>query len=59
MFAPMPGVSKSQVRLMRAAEHGADFPMARKVAGSMTLKQMSDYASTPTKKLPMHVKPKR
>ena len=44
---------------MRAAEHGADFPMARKVAGSMTLKQMSDYASTPTKKLPMHVKPKR
>ena len=55
----MPAKSKAQQHLMAAASHGADFAMARKVAGSMTLKQMSDYASTPTKKLPMHVKPKR
>ncbi len=41
---------------MAAAAHGAKFPMAAKVRGSMSLKQLSDYARTPTKKLPAHVK---
>jgi Protein of unknwon function (DUF3008) len=30
--------------------------MARKVAGSMTLKQMHDFAATPRKGLPGHIK---
>jgi len=51
----MPGVSKSQVNLFRAAEHGADFPKAKKLRASMTLKQLADYARTPTKNLPRHV----
>lgn len=39
---------------MAAAEHGADFPMAKKVRESMTHQQMHDFAATPTKKLPAH-----
>jgi hypothetical protein len=52
----MPSVSKAQAHLFRAAEHGATFPMAEKLRGSMTLKQMHDFAATKTKKLPAHVK---
>jgi len=43
---------------MAAAAHGARFPMARQVRGSMTLGQMRDFARTKTKKLPGHVKSK-
>ena len=50
----MLAVSKAQANLMRAAEHGADFPKAKKLRASMTLKQLADYARTPTKNLPRH-----
>jgi hypothetical protein len=52
----MPSKSKAQRRLMGAAEHGADFPMAKKVRGSMTKSQMSEFASTKEKGLPARVK---
>jgi Protein of unknwon function (DUF3008) len=55
----MPAVSVKQRRLMGAAEHGANFPMAKKIRASMTHKQMHDFASTsekdlPTRKHPLH-----
>ncbi len=50
----MPGVSQSQVNLFRAAEHGATFPKAKKLRASMTLKQIAEYARTPSKHLPRH-----
>lgn len=55
----MPSLSKSQRRLMGAAEHGANFPLARKVRSSMSHKQMHDFASTkesglPERKHPLH-----
>ena len=53
----MPAKSKAQQHLMAAAEHGAQFPLARQVRGSMSLGQMADFASTPSKGLPSHVKP--
>jgi hypothetical protein len=52
----MPAKSKAQQHLMAATSHGATFPMARQLRGSMTLGQMGDFASTPTKGLPSHVK---
>ena len=52
----MPSESQAQQHLMAAAAHGANFPMAKKLRRSMTLKQLSDYARTPTKGLPSHVK---
>lgn len=52
----MPAKSKSQQRLMAAAEHGARFPMAKKVAASMTTEQMHDFASGSMKGKPAHVK---
>jgi len=51
----MPAVSKAQQRLMGAAEHGADFPMARKLRQSMTLKQLHDFASGSEQGKPTHV----
>jgi hypothetical protein len=48
----IPSVSKKQRRLMGAAEHGADFPMAKKVRASMTKGQMHDFAKTKEKGLP-------
>ena len=54
----MPAKSVAQRRLMGAAEHGANFPMARKVRGSMSKSQMHDFAVTKDKGLPMHVKKK-
>jgi hypothetical protein len=52
----MPAKSKAQANLMRAAEHGAQFPMAQKLRSSMSLGQMHDFAVTPNKGLPSHVK---
>ena len=50
----MPSKSKSQERLMQAAEHGAKFPMAEKVRESMNHKQMHDFASGKEKGKPEH-----
>ena len=47
----MPAKSKAQRRLMAAAEHGANFPMAKKIRKTMTHKQMHDFAATPEKSL--------
>lgn len=52
----MPAVSKAQQHLMAAAEHGAQFSMARKLRKSMSKKQMHDFASGSEKGKPMHVK---
>ena len=52
----MPAKSKAQQRLMQAAEHGADFPMARKVRESMTKTQMHDFAVGSEKGKPEHVR---
>jgi hypothetical protein len=54
----MPSVSKAQQRLMGAAEHGATFPMAKQLRGSMTHQQLHDFAATKLTNLPTHVKPK-
>jgi hypothetical protein len=51
----MPARSKAQQHLMGAAEHGANFPMARKLRASMTHQQLHDYASGPEKGKPEHV----
>jgi hypothetical protein len=51
----MPAVSKSQQRLMAAAEHGAEFPKAKQLRESMSMRQLSDFASTKTKTLPNKV----
>ena len=48
----MPAESKAQRRLMGAAEHGADFPAAKKIRESMTKGQMRDFAATKEKDLP-------
>jgi len=52
----MPSVSRAQRHAIAAAEHGANFPMARKIRSSMTHKQMHDFASTSEKNLPAHKK---
>lgn len=52
----MPSTSKAQQRLMGAAEHGADFPMARKLRASMTHQQLHDFAAGSMKRKPEHVK---
>lgn len=51
----MPAKSKAQANLMRAAEHGANFPMARKLRQSMTHAQLHDFASGSEKGKPDHV----
>ncbi len=51
----MPSRSRSQQRLMQAAEHGANFPMARKVRESMTPAQMHDFAVGKESGKPEHV----
>lgn len=50
----MPAKSKAQRRLMAAAEHGANFPMARKLRGSMSHQQLHDFAATSERDLPAH-----
>lgn len=52
----MPAKSKAQSNLMRAAEHGASFPLARSIRSEMTHQQMHAFAATPQKGLPAHVK---
>jgi len=54
----MPSVSKSQQRLMGAAEHGADFPLAKSLRASMTHSQLHDFAAGSMKGKPQHVKAK-
>lgn len=51
-----PAKSKAQANLMRAAEHGATFPMAKQVRASMTMSQMHDFAAGSMKGKPQHVK---
>lgn len=55
----MPSKSKSQQRLMAAAEHGAPFPAAQQIRASMSLGQMRDFARGPMTGKPAHVKAKR
>jgi hypothetical protein len=50
----MPAVSQAQANLFRAAEHGANFPKAKKLRASMTLKQLAEFARTSSKSLPRH-----
>lgn len=42
----MPAKSKAQADLVRAAAHGATFPLAQKIRASMTPKQMQDFSET-------------
>jgi len=51
----MPAKSRAQQRLMAAAEHGANFPMAKKLRGSMSMSQLHDFASGSEKGKPQHV----
>jgi hypothetical protein len=51
----MPAKSKAQQRLMAAAEHGASFPMAKKLRGSMSMSQLHDFAKGSMKGKPAHV----
>lgn len=53
----MPAKSKAQQRLMAAAEHGAQFPMADQLRQTMTHQQLHDYASGPMTGKPAHVTP--
>ena len=53
----MPSRSRSQQKLMQAAEHGATFPMAKKIRASMTSQQMHDFAVGSMARKPEHVKP--
>lgn len=55
----MPARSQAQQHLMAAAEHGATFPMAKKIRASMTHQQMHDFAAGSIKGKPRHVKQKR
>lgn len=51
----MPSKSRAQQRLMSAAEHGATFPLAKKVRASMTHRQLHDFAVGSEAHKPMHV----
>lgn len=51
----MPSKSKAQQRLMGAAEHGAQFPMAQKLRALMTHQQLHDFASGSEKNKPVHM----
>lgn len=53
----MPAKSKAQQRLMQAAEHGADFPLAKKLRASMTHQQLHDFAAGSEQGKPQHVTP--
>jgi uncharacterized protein DUF3008 len=52
----MPAKSRAQQRLMGAAEHGATFPLARKLRASMTHQQLHEFASGREKGKPEHVR---
>lgn len=53
----MPAKSKAQQRLMQAAEHGATFPLARKLRRTMTRQQLQDFAAGSEGGKPQHVRP--
>lgn len=42
----MPAKSIKQARLMRAAEHGADFPKAKAIRASMSPGQIKEFTHT-------------
>ena len=44
---------------MALAAHGAKFAKAKQLRQHMSHAQLEDFAKTPTKKLPAHVKAKR
>lgn len=50
----MPSPSKAEQHLMQAAEHGANFPMAKKLRESMTHQQMHEFAVGSEKHKPEH-----
>lgn len=50
----MPSKSVAQQHLMQAAEHGANFPMAKKLRQSMTHSQLHDFAVGSEKHKPEH-----
>jgi hypothetical protein len=52
----MPAPSQASQRLFQAAEHGADFPMARKVRSSMSASDLHDFASGSMAGKPEHVR---
>lgn len=52
----MPAKSKAQQRLMQAAEHGADFAMARRLRDTMTHQQLHDFAVGSENGKPEHVR---
>lgn len=52
----MPSRSKAQQHLMQAAEHGATFPMARRLRQSMTHRQLHDFSVGSEKGKPAHVR---
>ena len=52
----MPAKSRAFQRLAGAAEHGASFPMAKKLRASMTHQQLHDFASGSMKGKPEHVR---
>ncbi len=51
----MPAKSKAQQRLMQAADHGASFPMARKLRAAMSHQQLHDFAVGSEAGKPTHV----
>jgi len=51
----MPAVSVAQQHLMQAAEHGAKFPMAKKLRKSMSKGKLHEFAVGSEKGKPQHV----
>jgi len=51
----MPSTSVAQQHLMQAAEHGATFPIAKKLRKTMTHTQLHDFSVGSEKGKPMHV----
>jgi hypothetical protein len=50
----MPSKSKAQQRLMASAEHGAQFPAAKKLRASMSHEQLHEFAAGSMKGKPEH-----
>lgn len=55
----MPAKSKAFQRLAGAAEHGANFPMARELRASMPMETIRDFAVGPMKGKPERVKKRK
>ena len=45
----MPSSTEKQRRTMAAAEHGANFPLAKKLRRTMTTAQLHEFASSVSK----------